>query len=706
MRATRDTSIYTYFHGENIVMNFQAPAGQWQNNGIPAMQSNNTIRPAMQPYGKVISECIMQRLHSTSNVPLRYMLYQLCSQSQFSNNLFFEIVSFAAQLAEYMMACNRGTIDQVILDASEMTIRFYSSQLILSPNMQGQVDAASYQQANQALQEFNQVKMAVQTYIANNPVVPMNQMMGGMPMGMGNGARVDPRFGGGVMPGMMPMNNGFPQPMSNMTVNMNGMNMGMGNGNFQMPMGGQTPTMNPMQAATQTTVKVTEGKLQKQAQAAQQSAVVTAPVTPSVSVSSIKPSYVINEIGGNKPNPLADLVAPPAIAAGKSVVIGTVESTPPETSGTGNILLYSDPSFDPDICYLDGNNRGIIYFYETSMGFVDFINKSHGVYNIEGVDVDYIKHRNYHLLKSTTQHGDEAADSAKFLQTLANAAMVSDVQTVLDNLAVERNEVKIDESNMLDFDIVANVNLGPVELIGGDYHSTAVISAASAGLNIDIDSSVVRMATHTSSDWNIDRKTCRAFYNILRTATRWTDISNEMIALRKIVPLYVWHGIDQYMLSVFNEINMIELDSGVYIDDSFTASLVECGKIINTNLGKDITAYLNDGLQLFKERICFEPLSTDDNAAADEDTLYLVTSEDITLLPILSKDIKLACPTEVGTVDKVATPELWGLIDLTYKSAGKNTRWIKFITSDLAVLYVYRSIISKEYLIATQVNFE
>lgn len=689
------------------MLNFQAPANQWQNNGVPLMASQtssvNFIRPQMQPYSKMISGHLVADLNQTANAnPLRQYLYTIATQSQYNNQTFIAMIQMACMLAEYAMACNRLNPDAAIMQACVSTNQYFAARMASAPEMQGRIDANIYTEANTVMNNMNPVIQAATAYIQSSPVTQPQQMMNGMQPTWGQQTMVDPRFAN-PMQGMsqftQPMNMGMQQmALPNSPVVNNGM------GGFQTMGGAGMVNNNPMVIAAQTPVKVTEGVLQKQQPHVNVSTM--APINVSIPKEPI--NKVTMEMGTNKPNPFNGLLPNlPSATQGSKVVIGSV-TTPVETSITqanSNVLLYTDDEFDPNARYCGFGIWPILINPKTDIGYVDIVNNSFGVSNIGEHNVDYSKHRNYHLLKSRGTHGQEP-DNDKFLEAIQQAAVITDVKTTLAELEKERNEVNIDKDTAIEYASTQQVHLGLVPVLSGDYHCAAYAFAESNGLTLDMDSSAVRMTVVTPTDWFLDKNN-HGFINKLNDAGRWSDIQNEMVALRKRIPLYIWHDIDLYMLNLFNEINMIELDSGVFIDDCFTESIMEAGKDVVGNIGKEnINLYLNKALSLFKSRICFANASEYDSTVnKDSELMCLTTYEDITLLPVESKDVLLASPSDVGVIDASVTPALYGLVDLTFKSLRKGVRWVKFITTDRGVLHIYKTF-NGEYAIATKIIFQ
>lgn len=689
------------------MLNFQAPANQWQNNGVPLMASQtsavNFIRPQMQPYSKMISGHLVADLNQTANAnPLRQYLYTIATQSQYNNQTFIAMIQMACMLAEYAMACNRLNPDAAIMQACVSTNQYFAARMASAPEMQGRIDANIYTEANTVMNNMNPVIQAATAYIQSSPVTQPQQMMNGMQPTWGQQTMVDPRFAN-PMQGMsqftQPMNMGMQQmALPNSPVVNNGM------GGFQTMGGAGMVNNNPMVIAAQTPVKVTEGVLQKQQPHVNVNT--TAPINVVVPKEPI--NKVTMEIGSNKPNPFNGLLPNlPSASHGSKVVLGSV-TTPVETSITqanSSILLYTDDAYDPDVRYGGFGTWPILINPKTDIGYIDLTSLTYGVSSIGEHNVDYSKHRNYHLLKSRGKHGVEP-DNDKFIEAIQHAAVITDIKTTLAALEKERNAANIDKDTAIEYAATQQIHLGLVPILSGDYHCAAYAFAEENGITLDMDSSAVRMTVVTPRDWFLDKNN-HEFINKLENAGRWSDIYNEMIALRTRIPLYIWHDIDLYMLNLFNEINMIEMDSGVFIDDCFTESILEAGKDVLINIGKEnINLYLNRALDLFKSRVCFANASEYDSTVnKDSEMMCLTTYEDITLLPVESKDVLLASPSDVGVIDASVTPALYGLVDLTFKSLRKGVRWVKFITVDRGVLHIYKTF-NGEYAIATKTVFE
>ena len=690
------------------MQNFQAPAGQWQNNGVPLMASPtsaaNFIRPQMQPYSKMISSHLCADLTQMANAsPLRQYLHQVAMQSQYNNQTFIAMIQMACMLAEYAMACNRLNPDAAIMQACVSTNQYFAASMVNTPDMQGRIDASVYNEANMVLNNLNPVIQAAKAYIQSAPVMQPQQLMNGVQNQWGGQTMVDPRFAGNMQ------NMGqFTQPMA---MGAPAMNMAMNpipnvnNVNGFQAMGGVgMGNHNPMVVASQTPVKVTEGLLQKQQP--QVNIATSQPINVTVPKEPI--NKVMAEVGTNKPSPFNGLLPNlPSATQGSKVVLGSV-TAPTEaniTEANSNIILYTDDAFDPETRYCGVGVWPIIINPKTDIGYVDTVNCSYGVSTIGEHNVDYSKHRNYHLLKSRGNHNQQP-DNDKFLEAVQHAAVITDIKTTLAALEKERNEANIDKDAAIEYASTQQIHLGLVPVLSGDYHCAAYAFAESAGITLDMDSSAVRMTVATPTDWFLDKNN-HSFIANIEKAGRWSDIQNEMVQLRKRIPLYIWHDIDRYMLNLFNEINMIEMDSGVFIDDCFTESLMEAGKDIATNLGKEgSNVYLTKAITLFKSRICFANASEYDSTVdKSSEFMSLTTYEDVTLLPVESRDVLLAMPGEVGVIDASVTPGLYGLVDLTFKSLRKGVRWVKFITTDRGVLHIYKTF-NGEYAIATKIVFE
>lgn len=685
-------------------MNFPQAGWPTPNTGVPFMNSANTLRPRIQPYAKAIGAVLTKELQDTQNIsPMRQVLYRSCSQSQFANQLFIEMFAFAAMLAEYYMACNAS--DEIaVTNASMATVRYYAATML--QNCQGQVTQEQYQQANALINEFNQMRGAVQTFINSNPVANVQQMMQGMPTqqqwggGMGAMSNVDPRLGGNqfagggfatpMIPGMQPQNfalTGMPgmQPQNQLGFQGGGMNT--------------SQQVNPMVVASQTPVRTTEGTLVARKKQEEQMAM---PIT---AVVDRKP-IVMSEIGTVKLNPMAKLVDIPSPTAG-SVVLGSItapsESTQLVVVGQ-DVILYSDANYEPEKRYLGYGVHPVVIDTSVSVGYVDLNTGSYGAHFEQEPDVEYLKHRNFHLLQPRNKRAKDA-DNTDYMEAIRNAAMVADVKTTLERLESERNEVNLAPDAVMDYTAIVNVHLGLVQVTDKQYHVSALREAHAGGLNVDIDNSIVRMTAMTSSDWCL-AAAHKPFIDAITKSSRWLDISNKLMEMKARMPAHIWYEIDDYLMRVYNEINMIELDSGVFINDSFCESLLEAGKDISSNLGGDCSYYLGDALMRFKDRILFDNGALLDPATDKDNPAYsLTTLEDVTLLPIDSSQIYLACPDRVGTISPTATPELYGLVELTYKSARPNVRYIKFITRDGGTLYVFKSLINSAYLLTATVDF-
>jgi hypothetical protein len=696
-------------HMETI-MNFQAPNQQWPNNGVPIMASptsaSNFARPAIQPYTKAISSALCTDLQQTANTNvLRSYLYTIAQQSQFSNQTFIAMIQMACMLTEYLMACQRMPPDQAVIQGAMYTNRYYAASMVTAPDLQGRIDAATYQDANNTLNTINQLRQAAMAYIQSAPVVSPQQMM------MGTTSMVDPRFGNPMMGGQMMPNQmmGMNQfagamPVGNMMVNT--ATVASNPAGFQMPAPTNTTQLNPMLAASQTPVKVTEGSLQKEQLQKEQQMNSNLPVFCDVPKQPI--NKVVAEVGTvSKPNPLAGMLSELPIAKmGTSVVLGTVSTVAPIPDNSSGIILYTDEAFDENKQYFGFGVHPAIFNPYTDIGYVDINNKCYGIAKSEVDNVDYVAHRNYHLLKPKGVKKDET-DNNLFLESIQRAAVVTDIKATLERIEKDRNEIHIKDDEAIQYAMSESIHLGTVPVMTGDYHSSAYAAAEENNIILDMDSSVVRMNVVTPSDWCLDESHAN-FIKTIKDAGRWSDIVNEMHAARKRLPLYIWHDIDTYMLRLFNEINMIELDSGIYIDDSFTASVIDAGKAITSNIGKEnANLYIVKALQVFKDRIVFDNCSSfDEGIPADSKKMHLTVYEDVTLLPILSDEVTLACPSDVGCIDRYSTPELFGLVDLTFKSRPKGCRWVKFITVDKGIMYVYKSVTADEYLIATKVLFD
>ena len=687
-------------------MNFPQAGWPNPNTGVPFMNSANTLRPRVQPYSKAIGAVLTKELQDTQNIsPMRRVLYQSCSQSQFANQLFIEMFAFAAMLAEYYMACNAS--DEIaVTNASMATVRYYAATML--QNCQGQVTQEQYQQANALINEFNQMRAAVQTFIANNPVANVQQMMQGMPTqqqwggGMGAMSNVDPRLGGNQFAGggfAMPMVPGM-QPQNFALTGMPGMQT-------QNPLGFQggamnaTQQVNPMVLASQTPVKTTEGTLLAKKKQEEQMAM---PITPVVD----RKPIVMAELGTVKLNPMAKLVDIPSPTTG-STVLGSV--TMPVDNATVSVvgqevILYSDANYEPEKRYLGYGVHPVVIDTTMSVGYVDLNTGSYGAHFEQEPDVEYLKHRNFHLLQPRNKRASDP-DNTDYMEAVRNAAMVADIKTTLERLETDRNDVNLAEEAVMDYSAIVNVHLGLVPVTDKQYHVSALGVARDSGLNIDIDidNSVIRMTAMTSTDWCLS-SAHKPFIDAITKSTRWLDISNKLMEMKARMPAHIWYEIDNYLMRVYNEINMIELDSGVFINDSFCESLLEAGKDISNNLGEDCRYYLGDALTRFKDRILFDNgMLLDPTVDKDNPAYSLTTLEDVTLLPIDSSQIYLACPDRVGTVTQSATPELYGLIDLTYKSKRPNVRYTKIITRDSGTLYIFKSLINDAYLLTATVDF-
>lgn len=663
--------------------------GNW--NQTPFMQGGNQLRQAIMPYANMLASVITRDIQQTAekNI-LRKILYMQASQSQFTNQLFMDILNKAALLAEMFMSSMQP--EQAITQAAVFTNEYYAANMVNNPASNGHVSQQLYNEAVNMINNGNMQFQNAMNYIQSRP-----QMQNTM---------VDPRFGNPMQQGMMPNMQMMPSMQGNQGMSQfaNTQMMPSAQGGFQMPMQHSQMPNNIMAVAGQTEVKTTVGVLQAKKQAASQAEVLNKPVFVDVPKTPI--SAVMSEINTTKPNPLQDLVATTPVKQGSRVVMGSVEQAPLPVIGEG-IVRYCDPDYNPTDILINtpvGRKPSVFNPYE-GMGHFDYKTSMFGVSPMEVKDVDYVKHRNFHLLTPKT---GMSKNNDNLINAIQMAAVVSDVKSIVDSIEKERNEVGISPERelVLEYGISESVQLGLVVSSKDDYHTSAYACAKNENLTLDIDNSAIRMTAVHTSDWCLGSQH-EAFIKKLAKVKRWSDVVELMRNIQHHTPIYMWNDIDDYMLSVYNEISMIELDSGVYITGSFTESVMDGNKDIAENMAGTSIDFITKSLQLFKERIVFTNTSEfDDEIPADFSNMYLTTFEDVTLLPITSDDVLLVCPTAVGSVCKSVTPVLYGYIDLVYNSARKGVRHIKLVTLDNATIYVYKSAITGDYLITANVNFQ
>ena len=342
----------------------------------------------------------------------------------------------------------------------------------------------------------------------------------------------------------------------------------------------------------------------------------------------------------------------------------------------------------------EGSYPGI-FNLETAVAFFAF---KGGVVSNFIVDKDqcsmrYTDHRNEQLLRGRTE--TVRRFTPNYQNTDAVLEAMTKQQSVTDMLA-ELEKRQADESVTGDVNIVADVLIPCLVNLNNstDYHNVASLAMDQLELPLSIEDSTI-----TYTGINFGPKPYNAEVEAIETKLRNARSHDEMCDLLtlmrdKLVPLYYWEQLDLAITQHVNELlqTMLGIESRM---DCYTEEVSELTDII----AKEYPAALERFNVTLLRRIQVVTLDNDSTHlwrdvydCTDGDGVTcksLTVLEDITLLPVTSTDINLGCLGNVGVVTAKATPNLYRAARHRIDNAHPKTRWIKFITLDRIVIYIY-----------------
>ena len=304
----------------------------------------------------------------------------------------------------------------------------------------------------------------------------------------------------------------------------------------------------------------------------------------------------------------------------------------------------------------------------------------------------YTDHRNEQLLRGRTiavRHltPDYPAADAVF------EAMVKQ-QSVNDMLA-EIEKRQADATVTGDVDVVADLLIPCLVNLNNstDYHNVANLAMDELELSVSVEDSTI---TFTGIDFGAKpySEGAMQLQTEMRSARTHEELRALLVRVRDTTPLYHWEQLDVAVTEYVNELLQtmmgIELRMDCYteeINDLIDTLMVDYPEALdrfNTTLLRRVQLVVldNDSTHLWR--------GVFDCTDGDGKTCHtLTTLQDITLLPVTSTDINIGCMDNVGVVSPKATPNLYRAARHRIDNAHPKTRWIKFITLDRMVIYVY-----------------
>jgi len=305
----------------------------------------------------------------------------------------------------------------------------------------------------------------------------------------------------------------------------------------------------------------------------------------------------------------------------------------------------------------------------------------------------YSDHRNEKLLRGRSDTvrrftPDYPAADAVF-EAMVKQQLVSDMLADLEKRQADAT-VTGDVNMVVDVIVPCLVNLNN----STDYHSVASMAMEELGLAVSIEDSTI---TYTGIDfrhkpYNDDVANLETE---MRNVRSHEDLRKCLVLMRdKMAPLYYWEQLDVAITQHVNELMQTMLGVEARMD-CYTEEIGEMLDMIhddypdtmerfNTTLLRrlQVATLDNDSTHLW--RSVYECVDGD---GITSQAMTIV--EDITLLPITSTDIDFGCMGDVGVVTAKATPNLYRAARHRIDNAHPKTRWIKFITLDRIVIYVY-----------------
>lgn len=628
----------------------------------PPFVPNIPTRFQMGEHLKAITGLLMQNvLNGQNQSVLRYNMFNRVAANNFDNQSFVNLVSDTVDYAEMLIYGNQMPIEQAINKAVHETVMMtVAREVELNPGIWNQLEVPVQQAVTEWLSELNKLGDQLSRWVSNqqNPNQGYNQY----PPNQQYNQQYNQR-GYNQMP--QQYNNGY-QPQ----YNTGGFNQG-GSFNNRAPYGQQPQQFDawntPSASAGNTSFKPRIGGFKDAAPKEH-----------------LKPAEHVQM----EPKPVAQAAPTPLPHPVKAV---TAEAVSVEARLTRAQLIakgYFVVDLFPPV-YTD-----LYDFYYT---FKD------GAWHntIKEASVHYSQHKNHHLLKSRIPNLAGRLPEAIPVDVLFTELMARQtVEEILRELEEEKQKglLTSDLALTLNFKIPLLLNVAS----DADYRTPVQDFMLANGVVCDIETSTVTYTSVEFASWCFPKEAKELAYSLARKQN-YAELRSAIIALRKLLPFYLWDTLESKVTSHVNEMmqTFLRVD---YKMDSFVMDIEEITNII--------VEEHPDLVELFSiimfGRLCDSTLdfnSTEDfNLIAEEeqeDLCSMSSYTSVTLLPYVSNDLKLNCAGDSGLVCRDYTPGLHGFLESIVEHSHPNTRYFKLVTLDNQVIYYYPSN-GKQYVVSTK----
>lgn len=609
----------------------------------PPFQIQLQVTPTVSPYLQQLGARVCEDIQANANASVvRQSLYYRMSHNRFSNNDYLELVMFAAEIMHAAMVVKGLTPDAAMSEAVTDAVGIAAAS---EPNMPGNermwpsLPPGLQQAITDWIAHFKQVQALIQhSRQINSTGYPQAQPQYGQSYGQPF-AQPQPQYG-------QPFGQPQPQPYYQ---------------NPQPQYGQPNPhaglAHNPISrvASTPTSRNFNEPSLTNVRAGGARSNVVAAAVpTP----------------------PKPEVLMQPVIADGYVQQLKDLHEGKPLPDGV--------------FC--------AVYWLRRSVAYFSYVN---GVATNFVVDKDqctmrYTDHANERLLRSRS--GFVSNLEPRYAETDKVLEAMSQQRTVEDLLVeFELKQVEGAVTTDVNVDIVADVSISCLVNLNNstDYHGIADDAFNLLGLNLSVEDSLV---SYTGVNFGPKPyESTVVIENDLRVCKTHTGLQTGLDKIRRNAALYYWESIDNDVTAYANE--LLQTTCGVDLRmDCYTDEVEELLEMLD----KDNP----DAYDVFTT-ICLRKIQTvvlDNNSTqlwrdvsecTDGDgktCLSRAIVEDISLLPVTSTDLDLGCMQNVGLVSARHTPSLYKAARHRIDNAHPRTRWIKFITLDKVVLYIYDTI--------------
>lgn len=310
--------------------------------------------------------------------------------------------------------------------------------------------------------------------------------------------------------------------------------------------------------------------------------------------------------------------------------------------------------------------------------------------------VKYELHENQHLLKPRT-----AVPSVVLQLASKNKAQDAVIKAAVEKLTGTHYELEFFKD--MTFDVLRIPDYIPN---GGNYHDSVVSYCLGNDNDVDLETMCFIATFVQFEGYTFGEQLCALLRNVANSTTV-VKMAEAMHSLQKDMALYNWSTIDRRMTDHLNEwLYRQSVHAPAVL--SFTDNV----KSLCSELAQEFPDILEALNTTFLEEIANTTLSLD-NAKVFAEIMEmeevgserLAIYETVALVPIVASQCDISVGGNLSLITKQALPELHAFIERTQLFADKRTRYVKIITLDNCVMWIYKGNAKSVYLCSDTNDF-